>query len=637
MDENKASDLHLYMPKDAPAASSHDAVESSHENEPVGTGAAAAPHGFCFRLSSYIVCPIVILIILVALLIWCPYALLAKLMGSKDVLSPKTRAGETIPRFELGNGCHCSVEMALPAAVAPVAVIVVSVPGLKPITVLGLPLWKWTVTVALVACGYHAISLLSQLTVKKLSRKMIKDKYDVVYYADGLRRSINNVIVCVFILLAWELYFRSSRHGLHRYGFSKKALNIGTWTAVSLLVDAFLVLAKNAVILSWESRAIYRQFTDNISNAGPQLYFLGLVSGSKFDIFSPREEGEDEGGGEAMNKPGAEENNGKQEDVNEKENKVKAAGEFSGKEDDKKENEEEEETTIKEQEKKINENEEEKKIIENKQGKKEKMDKEELEKEKRIKKEQEKKEKREKQEQDKEKKKVEKEQEQEKKKTEEANRFMSMNSKLSYASTYHKKQMAKYFILAARLSPRKDDTVPEEIRKQWERFKQQDDSEYITRNRVMEIVGKDNVESVEKKINILFEELKSADQLKDNDFKDQNLSSKDRIRYSTFEEWMHSSRSWSSYAGFFSRAFPLRRFFEKNNGKFKEGSMVTKDIGETTKIAIYFEHVMSVQDDTHAQCFKKKKKQRSELLKAILQQIQTKNSSSENNKAENLE
>ncbi|GMH26445.1 hypothetical protein Nepgr_028288 [Nepenthes gracilis] len=439
MAETTASDHHVDIAPN-PAASSHDAVEPSHENEPGRTGRDAREPGCCSRVCLFLLVLITLPIIAVALLICCLCALLAYLTFGKDVLSLKTVAEKLWGRLCFKAGGGNTGQFVLPelekrykdlnwstAATAAFRwrllllsllclVIVVSVPALKRTKVLGLPLWKWTVLAAVVTVGYHAFSLLIQCTVKKLSRKK-EDKYDVVYYADGLRRSVNNVSFWVFILLAWEHYFRSSRHGLRRYGFSEKALDIGTWTVVSLLVGKILLLAKNVVMLSWESHAIYRQFTDNIGNVGPQLYFLGLVSSSKFDIFSPWEEDEDKGVGEGMNKPSAEENNGKQEDVNEKENKVKAAGE-SG------------------------------------------------------------------------------------------------------------------------LSSRKDNTIPEEIRKHWEEHKKDDsNSSYTTKDSVKKNLQDLNITTInDEEIDQLFDELRVANNLKNN--KDSASTDKDEIPYDTFEEWM---------------------------------------------------------------------------------------------------
>ncbi|GMH16763.1 hypothetical protein Nepgr_018604 [Nepenthes gracilis] len=476
MAETTASD-HLVDIAPKPAASSHDAVEPSHENEPADTGPDAREHGCCCRVCLIILYLITLPIIAVALIICCLCALLADLTFGNDVLSLTTVAKKLSGHLSFRAGGGNSGEFVFSqlkkqyedlnwstAATAAFRrrflllsllwlVIVVSVPVLKQIKVLGLPLWKWTVLVLVVTVGYHAFSSLCQCIVKKLSRKE-EDKFDVAYYADGLRRSVNNVSFWVFILLAWEHYFRSSHHGLHRYGFSEKALDIGTWTFVSLLFGKFLLLAKNAVMLSWESHAIYRQFADNIGKAGLQLYFLGLVSGEKFDIFSPRKEG----------------------------NEVQ------------------------------------------------------------------------------------------KKKSENAQKFISRSWNRDDASTYHKKKMAKYFILAAKLSSRKDDNVPEKIREKWLSFKELGDPACITMDSVMKYINiseEDTKGKIYEEIYSLFEELKSIEELKDqerkntdeckdkevknaeepneeeskdkelkNANKDQNSPSEVRIRYSTFEEWM---------------------------------------------------------------------------------------------------
>ncbi|GMH22021.1 hypothetical protein Nepgr_023864 [Nepenthes gracilis] len=265
------------------------------------TGAANAPHGFCFRLRLFIFYAVLPLIIPLVLLICCLYWLLSKLMFIKDVSSPGQVAANLMANdgnsnfdFELlwkrvadlvWKGVAAAMwRLCILLLLLLFMVIVVSVPGLTRIKILGMPLWIWMMVPALYIVSYRHISLLRECIVKKLSLTMIEDKYDVVYYLDGLGGSGYNLIVCVVILLAWEFYSRSSLHGLRRYRVSEKALDT---TTVSLLVGAFLVLVKNALILSWESHAVYSRFAGNIRKVGLQLYFLGLAHGLNVDIFSP--------------------------------------------------------------------------------------------------------------------------------------------------------------------------------------------------------------------------------------------------------------------------------------------------------------------------------------------------------------
>ncbi|GMH22024.1 hypothetical protein Nepgr_023867 [Nepenthes gracilis] len=420
MGETTAPDVHIPMPKAAPpAASSLNAVEPPLQNESGGTGAASAPH----------------------------------LMFIKDVSSPgqvaanlKPKGGNSNFDFELRRKRVADlVREGVAAAKWTLCillllllfmVIVVFVPGLKRIKVLGLPLWIWMVVPALYIVSYRYISLLGECTVKKLSLTMREDKYALVYYLDGLGGSGYNLIVCVVILLAWELYFRSPRHGLRRYRVSEKALDIGTWTAVSLLVGAFLVLVKNALILSWESRAIYSRFAGNIRKVGLQLYFLGLVHDLDVDIFSP-----DKGIPEKADNIN---NSDTDEGILEK------ADNINNSDTDEENSDADEE-----------------------------------------------------------------------------------NSEAEGLSTYRKKHMAQCFIEVTKLCSRNYDPIPNKIRKQWQKFKE-DGSNYIIEESVRKKLQDHKISVNNMVINGWFKELRDADILENNS----NSSSTDAISYSTFEGWM---------------------------------------------------------------------------------------------------
>ncbi|GAB2221822.1 hypothetical protein Droror1_Dr00013012 [Drosera rotundifolia] len=71
-----------------------------------------------------------------------------------------------------------------------------------------------------------------------------KDKEEVLYYAKGLRRSINMVIFSCSLLMIWYFYFRSD-HGLKQTSGSDKVFGLGTRTLISLLIFALLWLLKS--------------------------------------------------------------------------------------------------------------------------------------------------------------------------------------------------------------------------------------------------------------------------------------------------------------------------------------------------------------------------------------------------------
>ncbi|GAB2249657.1 hypothetical protein Droror1_Dr00013016 [Drosera rotundifolia] len=167
-------------------------------------------------------------------------------------------------------------------------IINLSVAGLRKKNVLGSKLWEWTLLIVILSCGYHAISMVIRLCLYFLGRicKDKKDKKEVLYYAKGLRRSINMVIFSCSLLLIWQFYFRSD-HGLKQTSDTDEVFDLGTRTLFSLLIFALLWLLKSILLLKWEAHVVYERFLDRILTAGFQVYFLALMSGKEWEIFRP--------------------------------------------------------------------------------------------------------------------------------------------------------------------------------------------------------------------------------------------------------------------------------------------------------------------------------------------------------------
>ncbi|GMH16013.1 hypothetical protein Nepgr_017854 [Nepenthes gracilis] len=62
------------------------------------------------------------------------------------------------------------------------------------------------------------------------------------------------------------------------------------WSLVSFFIFCICWLLKNILLLKWEAHAVYNRFSDKILRAGFQWYFLGLLSGTYWDIFKPEAE-----------------------------------------------------------------------------------------------------------------------------------------------------------------------------------------------------------------------------------------------------------------------------------------------------------------------------------------------------------
>ena len=76
-----------------------------------------------------------------------------------------------------------------------------------------------------------------------------------MYWANGMKRSINFILSSLLLLFTWICFFDSH---LDRISKAKKVLEFGTWTCVSLLIYAFLWLI---ILLSWEARCVCNRLT----------------------------------------------------------------------------------------------------------------------------------------------------------------------------------------------------------------------------------------------------------------------------------------------------------------------------------------------------------------------------------------
>ncbi|KAL8138565.1 hypothetical protein V2J09_004566 [Rumex salicifolius] len=165
-----------------------------------------------------------------------------------------------------------------------------SVPELRNKFVLGSKLWKWTLLFTVVSCGYHLISMMTQSLIFLLClNPQLKSKNNWVYYIQGLRQSVNLVILSAAILLTWVLYFRTDR-GIKKTDDTDTVLHVCTWSFVTLAVTAVLWLLKSVLLLKWEADAVYCRFKERILTAGLQIYFLGHICGWHLGVFQPKSE-----------------------------------------------------------------------------------------------------------------------------------------------------------------------------------------------------------------------------------------------------------------------------------------------------------------------------------------------------------
>ncbi|XP_021840051.2 mechanosensitive ion channel protein 10 [Spinacia oleracea] len=170
--------------------------------------------------------------------------------------------------------------------------------------ILGLYTQKWIEVSIFVLIAYNVITLstymvvwlLRKLVCHKLLKpgintkspqyiiieKFLRGRY-LMYWANGMKRSINFILRSLLVLLTWVFYFGSH---LNKTPQAKNILDFGTWTCLGVLICSFLWLIKTCVLLSWEACSVYNRLSSKILEGGKQLYFLGIIGRHNYDILN---------------------------------------------------------------------------------------------------------------------------------------------------------------------------------------------------------------------------------------------------------------------------------------------------------------------------------------------------------------
>ncbi|GAB4842482.1 hypothetical protein Ancab_012456 [Ancistrocladus abbreviatus] len=231
------------------------------------------------------------------------YALVAYLICNKDVTEDateetqddgKAKFYQKLEKFK-GTAFHVTklvsvIHTRIMIGLLTWLAINLSVKSLRKKIILGSHLWKWTLAVVILTCGYPVINMVMSLILKHF-KHMCDDRPTVVYFARGLKTSFNLIIFSAMLFLTWHFYFRSSK-GLRETTDTDLLFHIVRWSLVSLFIFSICWLIKEALLLKWSFDAIYDRFSKRIRRAGFQLYFLCLISGTTLHIFKPKKERE---------------------------------------------------------------------------------------------------------------------------------------------------------------------------------------------------------------------------------------------------------------------------------------------------------------------------------------------------------
>ncbi|XP_021769808.1 uncharacterized protein LOC110734054 [Chenopodium quinoa] len=174
------------------------------------------------------------------------------------------------------------------------------VPAFKQHKMLGLPIRRWIRVSILVLIGYNLITLFTYIAVLSLRKicqqrpkvaesgfwyklvgKHLHKKY-VVYFANGMRLSINFIMSSLLLLGTWVTYL-GSRLDMNSTE-AKHIWEFGEWTLLSLFICSFLWSIKTFVLLAWEIHTVYHRLEHRIIPISEQLYFLGILGCHRYDI-----------------------------------------------------------------------------------------------------------------------------------------------------------------------------------------------------------------------------------------------------------------------------------------------------------------------------------------------------------------
>ncbi|GAY43155.1 Mechanosensitive ion channel protein [Citrus sinensis] len=147
-----------------------------------------------------------------------------------------------------------------------------------------LKLWKWCVLVLVIFCG-RLVTKLLMIALICLIEKNFKLKLMVLYYLDGLRRSVRAFIWFALVLLAWCLLFE---RGVERSKETKKIVNYITRGLVACLVGAVLWMVKTFSFKLLVASRLSKRFFDQIQEAMFDEYVISTCSGSPLIEHSER-------------------------------------------------------------------------------------------------------------------------------------------------------------------------------------------------------------------------------------------------------------------------------------------------------------------------------------------------------------
>ncbi|KAE8665559.1 Mechanosensitive ion channel protein 10 [Hibiscus syriacus] len=149
-----------------------------------------------------------------------------------------------------------------------------TVDNLQNIHFWGLKTWKWCVLVIVIFSGMLITRWFVRLVVFLIEINFLLGK-KVLYFAYGLKKSVQVFIWLSSILVTWVLFFLDVK----RSKTTTKIVDNVTWVLVSVVIGAFLWLLKTLLFMMLASNFHKKKFFDRIQESVFYQYIIQTLSG----------------------------------------------------------------------------------------------------------------------------------------------------------------------------------------------------------------------------------------------------------------------------------------------------------------------------------------------------------------------
>ncbi|XP_038899729.1 mechanosensitive ion channel protein 10-like isoform X2 [Benincasa hispida] len=144
----------------------------------------------------------------------------------------------------------------------------------------GLRVWKWLLLATVILCGVIFTRWVMNVIVFLIERNFLLKK-KVLYFVHGLKKSVQVTLWLTLVLVTWGSLFDQRNHKISSR-ITAKILDSVTWTLVSLLIGAVLLLVKTLLLKILASKFHMNRFFDRVQESIFLHYVLQTLSRGVF-------------------------------------------------------------------------------------------------------------------------------------------------------------------------------------------------------------------------------------------------------------------------------------------------------------------------------------------------------------------